>query len=177
MLRLVLSLTVLLAAAPAWGQTTATSAPPIQAAPAADAPSKEQIDAALDLLKANNSAGNMTAALDTMLPIEAVAIKREHPDADDAVIQKLLGVVRETVKTHADELVQIYAISYARHFSIDEMHTLAAFYRSDVGQKYIQSLPVLMKEVTPTAVSYIQKLIIQSVQDTIAHMRAQGEKI
>ena len=143
----------------------------------ADKPSQAQIDAAIDLLKANNTAGNTAAVLDTLLPIEAAAVKRDHPNADDATIKKLLGVVRDTVMMHEDELIQIYAVAYARRFTVDELHTLAAFYRSDVGQKYIQSIPVLMKEVAPLGIAYLGKLIAQSVQDTIAHMRAQGDKI
>jgi hypothetical protein len=86
-------------------------------------------------------------------------------------------VVRDTVIAHEDELIQLYAVAYAQHFSVDELRALAAFYRSDVGQKYIQSIPVLMKEVAPLGIAYLEKLIAQSVQDTIAHMRAQGDKI
>jgi len=170
MLRFALCLCTLLAAAPAWAE----EAQPSQTAPA---PSKAQIDAAVDLLKANNTAGNTAAVLETLLPIEAAAVKREHPTADDATIKKLLDVVRDTVIAHEDELIQLYAVAYAQHFSVDELHALAAFYRSDVGQKYIQSIPVLMKEVAPLGIAYLEKLIAQSVQDTIAHMRAQGDKI
>jgi uncharacterized protein len=171
MLRFALCLTALLAAAPAWGQD-APSTPP-----ATDAPSKAQIDAAMDLLKANNTAANMSAVVDTLLPIQAAAIKRAHPGADDAAIAKLVGVVRETIESHEDQLIQIYALAYARHFTIEELHTLSAFYRSEVGAKYINEIPALMKEAAPLAISYMQRIIAQAVQDAIQNMRSQGVKI
>jgi uncharacterized protein len=171
MLRFTLCLTALLAAAPAWSQE-------VQTAPvAAETPDKAQIDAAMDLLKANNTAVNMTAAIDALLPVEAAAIRRQHPSADDAVIGKLLGVIRETVASHEDQLLQIYAIAYARHFTIDELHTLSAFYRTGAGKKYINEIPALMKEVTPLGMSYMQNIITQAVQDAIQNMRSQGVKI
>ena len=171
MLRFALCLTVLLAAAPALGQEARTT--PL----AAETPNKAQIDAAMDLLKANNTAVNMTAAVDALLPVEAAAIRRQHPSADDAVIAKLLGVIRETMASHEDQLLQIYAVAYAQHFTIDELHTLSAFYRTDAGKKYINEIPALMKEVTPLAVSYMQNIITQAVQDAIQNMRTQGVKI
>jgi hypothetical protein len=164
----VCTLTLAFAGAPAFAQD---SAPP------ADKLSQAQIDAATDLLKANNSAANMQAMLDVILPLQAAEIRRQHPTASDETIKQLLKIVNDAISSHTDDLIRLDAIAYAKHFSVDEMHALASFYRTDVGQKYLKELPSLMKDVTPIAVAYLKSRVTQEVENAVAKLRQQGVKI
>jgi hypothetical protein len=165
MLRFALCLTALLATAPAFAEE------------ALPTPSDAQVDAAMALLKSNHSTDNILAIMDSLAPLEAAAIKRQHPDADEKTVQSLQDLVRSTVVAHQDEILHIYAVGYAQHFTIDELHALTAFYLSDVGKKYITEIPALVKEMTPVGVVYIQKVVNAAVQDAIVRMRQQGAKL
>jgi hypothetical protein len=142
-----------------------------------DMPSQAQLDAAVDLLQANHSISNMGTMLDVMEPQEKAELRREHPTATDETINNIVKIVRGAIDSHTDDLTRIYAIAYARHFSIEEMHALAAFYRSEPGQKYLQEIPALLKEVTPVGISYLKGVIAQEVQRAVEKMRSQGVKI
>ena len=153
---------------PAFAQD---SAPPI------DKPSQAQLDAAMDLLQATNTTANMQAMLDTLLPLQGAQIRHEHPNASDETVKALLGIVKTAITNHFDDLMRLYAIAYARRFSVEDMHALASFYRSDLGQKYLKEIPVLMKDVGPLAIAYLQGAIRQEVENAVEKLRTQGEKI
>jgi hypothetical protein len=145
--------------------------------PAADKPNQAQIDAALDLLKANNAAANMQTMMDVIMPLEAAEIRREHPNANAETIEQVLKIVNGAVSNHTDDLIHIYALAYARRFSVEELHGLANFYRSDLGQKYLKEMPGLVKEITPVGITFLKSVVSQEVEAAIAKLRAQGVKI
>jgi len=145
--------------------------------PPSDKPSPAQIDAAMDLLKANNAAANMQAMLDVIVPLQAAQIRREHPNASDETIKQLIRIVNDAILSHTDDLIRLYAVAYARRFSAEEMQALAAFYRSDVGQKYLKELPGLMKDITPIGIAYLRGVVTQEVENAISKLREQGVKI
>jgi hypothetical protein len=146
-------------------------------APPTDTPSQAQLDAAMDLLKANNTAANMEAVLDTLLPLQAAQVRREHPNASDETVKTLLGIVKTAITNHSDDLIRIYAVAYARRFSVEDLHTLANFYRSDVGQRYLKEVPIMMKEVAPIAITYLQGAIRQEIENAVEKLRTEGVKI
>jgi hypothetical protein len=140
-------------------------------------PSQVQIDAAKDLLLANNTAENVKAVVSALVPAQEAELRREHPTISDETIHAIIGTVQNAITSHTDELISLYAIAYARHFSVEEMHALAAFYRSEPGQKYLKELPGLVKETTPVGITYLKGVIMQEVQQAIEKMRKQGMKI
>jgi hypothetical protein len=111
------------------------------------------------------------------MPLQAAQFRRQHPAASDETIKNILQIVRGAISNHMEDLVRLYAVAYARHFSIEELHALTAFYRSDVGQKYLKELPGMMKDMTPVGIAYLQGVIRQEVEDAVIKLRAQGEKI
>jgi hypothetical protein len=119
------------------------------------------LSAALDLIDANRSLDNISAMVDTMAPIQAMAIKRQNPDLSAAQIAQLQSTIKSEMLARMDELKLIIARAYAAHFSEDELHTLAAFYRSDTGKKYVTAVPAMLKEVAPAEAAWA----IQVAQD------------
>jgi hypothetical protein len=47
---------------------------------------------------------------------------------------------------------------YARHFTIDELHELAAFYRTPTGAKALHEIPQVMGEMTALLVPRLQEV-------------------
>src|SRR6185503_3074705 len=86
------------------------------------------------------------------------------PALSDATIAALIQKIRDVVMARQDELLRLYAIEYARHFSEQELHDLASFYRSDLGKKYIAEVPVLVKESAPITTRWMIGVITQEQQ-------------
>ena len=70
-----------------------------------------------------------------------------------------------------DELVAEIAPLYARHFSADELRTMAAFYRTPVGLKMMQTMPQLMGE----SMQISQRVLMPRMTAMIEKL-AQGKK-
>ncbi|HEX8605922.1 MAG TPA: DUF2059 domain-containing protein, partial [Pseudoduganella sp.] len=45
-----------------------------------------------------------------------------------------------------DEMLEAMVPIYARHYTVDEMRQMAAFYKTPVGQKSLRLMPQLMSE-------------------------------
>jgi hypothetical protein len=143
-------------AAPAAAQDASTQASPPAAQPA---PSEQHIKAAMELLDATNTMGNMTLLFDAMWGQEALEIKREHHDVDETVMSQIQKIFHNAFLARQDEYKRLVAVLYAEHFSEDDLNALAAFYRSDVGKRYIATVPALIKEAAPVGAAWAQSVI------------------
>ena len=64
--------------------------------------------------------------------------------ASPQVPEKFWTDFRSEVNT--EELIDLVAPVYARHFTVDEMQQLIQFYKTPVGKKLVQKLPVISSE-------------------------------
>ncbi len=173
-MRLLAALTLLasLAAFPA-AQAQAIAAP---AAPGADTPPESRIEAATDLLRATHAAENVGALLDTLMPLQKAQLRRAVPGLSDEAAEALLLKVREAILARQGEMLRLYGIEYAQHFSEQELRDLAAFYRSEVGKKYIALVPVLLKESVPLMTRWLLGVIVQEEQNILKTLPLQDKK-
>ncbi len=65
---------------------------------------------------------------------------------DDATIGELRQEVERTQMQNLSEMMKAAPPIYARHFTVDELHQLIAFYRSPIGAKAMRELPQVMGE-------------------------------
>ncbi len=137
--------------------------------------SQSHIDAALELLQVSNTIGNVSAMLDTLAPLQADRIKKDHPNLSEKDVSALQSAIKGEILARQDEILLIYATVYARHFSEDELRQLTAFYRSDVGNKFVTSVPMLLNESAPLAFSWVMQVIADAVKNAIPPKP--GEKI
>ena len=158
-------------AAPAMAQSSGSNAPNAPAAAGTQATpaevSPEQLAAAMELLDANGSIANLGTMLDSLAPLEAEQIKHLDPNIDIATSAAVLTAVRNEIISRKDEYKRLIAGVYARHFSIDEMQKLTAFYRSEAGQKYIETMPSLIKELTPVGAAWAAGVTMDAVRKVL----------
>jgi len=143
--------------------------------PAAPPPDDSHMVAALDLLNANGSITNLTALLDAIAPVQAMEIQHQQPDLTPEQVASLQSAIRNAFVAHIDELKRIVAAGYAAHFSEDELHTLASFYRSDVGKKYVSTIPSLVKELAPAETRWAIGIAQEAVQGLAGRSHNRGE--
>lgn len=142
----------------------------------ADAPSESHIQAALDLLNATHASENFQAVLASITPLETQQIKRAMPTLSDEAIVVIEKKLTDAVTARQDELARIQAIEYARHFDEQQLRDLTAFYRSDLGQKYVTALPAIIQETAPIVRQWITGVIGQAQQDIMRSLAKPGDK-
>jgi uncharacterized protein len=154
----------------------AQAQPPAAPALATEMPSDAQVAAAMDLLKANHTIDNLNATLDTLAPLQRAQIKRQLPALSDDAVAALIQSIRGAIRARQDELLHLHAIEYARHFSEQELRDLSAFYRSELGQKYISQLPALIKESSPMAIRWVTAVLAEEQQRILDSLPKQDKK-
>lgn len=141
---------------------------------AASAPDRH-LAAAMDLLDSNGSLKSVSSMLDAMAPLQAREIRKQRPDIDDATLASLQKAVKDEIIAREGEYKLILAQIYERHFTEEELRTLTSFYRSDVGKKYVGSIPDLIKEATPAAALWAQGVVADVVKRVLDRVKAQGD--
>ena len=65
---------------------------------------------------------------------------------DRAALDQLRGEFERIQMENLAEVMKGAPAIYARHFSADELHQLAGFYRTPIGQKALKEMPAVMAE-------------------------------
>jgi uncharacterized protein len=145
-------------------------APPAAAAQTADS----HLAAAIDLLDAQNAKANMTTMVHLLMSGVESSVRQSHPGASDEKLKLFNEAFEEEITNSTDDLLKLQAKIYAEHFSEDELRQLAAFYRSDLGKKYISELPVIMKETVPLGVQWGQMIAPRAINRAMARLKKEG---
>ena len=102
------------------------------------------------LLMQETGAANLSAQMmKAMIPMIMQNLSAAHPEIPkntlDKIGDRLESLLRNKITAPggmADRIVPVYA----NHFTHDEIKQLLAFYRSDVGKKVTNKMPVVMSE-------------------------------
>ena len=122
-----------------------------------DAPSPEGVQAAQELFAILSGdmmkqlTGQVTNALWPQVEAQAHADK-----IDDATIGEMRQAFDRIQVAFIDEAMKDAPPIYARHFTVAELHELAAFYKSPTGAKALHVLPQVMGEFTTALVPRLQ---------------------
>jgi hypothetical protein len=167
--------TVLVLGREALAEDSQGSAPP--AADSTVAPTDSRVAAALDLLQAQNTKANMEAMFDAVVAAAFNSAQRSHPNTSGDVLKQLQIAIREEVESSVDELLTLQAHEYAQHFSEEELRQLAAFYRSDLGKKYVSELPVIAKEMAPIGAEWGRNIAQKAIGRAMERLKKQGVQL
>jgi hypothetical protein len=151
-------------AAPAHAQAQA----PATASPEAIAAANELFGIlSVDMMK------QLTAQM-TNLMWPMLEKKARDERIDDATIAELRKEFDRIQVANLTEIMKQAPPIYARHFSVDELHELIAFYRSPTGAKALHELPQVMGEFVAVIAPRMQEMQRQSAQAFEKILRAHG---
>lgn len=142
-----------------------------------DAPSPEALQAANELFTIVS--GDTLKQLTTQITnafwpgVEQSARVEKIDDATIAELRKEFDRIELAFVT--DALKQAPPI-YARHFTVDELKELAAFYRTAIGGKALHEMPVVMGEFTATLVPRLQNIQSEATEAFEKILRERGYK-
>ena len=133
-------------------------ASPLMAEDAAPAPpDPARVAAARDLLEVTGVTRQMDGMVAAMSRGFAKGANAETSEAGkklsdqfDASMKKLLG--------YKDQMISDFAELYAQTFTAEEMKSVADFYRSGAGAKFISMTPELMRKGAAIGMKYSEKI-------------------
>jgi hypothetical protein len=93
---------------------------------------------------------------------------------DDATVAELREEFERIQLAFVDDAMKGAPPIYARHFTVEELHELTAFYRSPTGVKALHVLPQVMGEFTTLLVPRLQEVQQQTSEAFNKVLREHG---
>ena len=128
----------------------------------------------MDLMDALNLRASAITVIDAILPAAVDQVRRERPNVNAQVLGEFMAAARDEMVASIDEFVKLNAQIYARHFSVEELHQISDFYRSEIGKKFVAETPAIAVESVPAMRSWSQSAAARAIQAARARFRQKG---
>lgn len=125
------------------------------ASPAAD---PARIAAARDLMEVTGVTKQLEGMMDAMKQGFAKGAKSESSEAGKKMSEGFDAAMSKFMN-YRDDMLTDFAALYAGTFTAEEMKTVADFYRSGTGAKFIAMTPSLMQKGASIGMKYSQKVV------------------
>jgi hypothetical protein len=146
------------------------------AAQSAAPPPEDAMQAARELVTTMNMTAQFRAILPSLMQALRPAIVQNRPEvARDFDV--VLPMVMETMLGRINELNDIWAIIYARNFTVAELRDIRAFYRTETGQKLLAKMPAITQEGLVAGQKFGQSLAADFQQRIVDELRKKGHNI
>jgi hypothetical protein len=99
--------------------------------------------------------------VDTMLPLIMQLARAQSKNKDAAFWSDFGAAVADELKSSSGELMTAEARIYALHFTDADLDGMIAFYKSDVGRKYLAERPKIVQESTVAGATWGAKMGIE----------------
>jgi len=136
-------------------------------------PAPENLAAARELIVVMRATDQFKAVLPTILQNMKAAVVQNRPEMEknyDAMAPLLAQAANARVSELTEQMAQIYA----RHFSVDEMKQLAAFYQSPIGQKLLAEQPAIARETMAAGQQFGRALALDIQTRALDALRKQS---
>lgn len=128
------------------------------APPAASAADPARIAAARDLMEVTGVAKQLEGMIDAMKAGFARGAKAESSEVGGKLSAEFDEAMQKLLK-YKEEMLADFAALYAETFTTEEMKSVADFYRSGTGAKFISMTPELMKKGAVIGMKYSDKIV------------------
>lgn len=111
----------------------------------AQTPSPEALAAAKELIIASKATEQIKTLTPMLMQQMKPMIVQGRPQVERSY-DEIMPVIMEAMNAKLDTFMDATAIVYANQFTAAEMREIAAFYRTPIGQKLLQKLPIVMQQ-------------------------------
>ena len=126
---------------------------------AEESPSPEALDAAKELMAVISPDMLKQLATSVSATFWPVVEQRARADKiDDATIAELRAEFERIQFAFASDAMKDAPPIYARHFTVDELKELTAFYQTPAGAKALREMPQVMGELTANLMPRLQEV-------------------
>lgn len=138
--------------------------------------SPEALAAGRELIEASRAADQFK----TLLPLIArqlkPAIVQGRPEIErdyDQVMPLMIDLAQRQLAKVTDDMAAIYA----RNFSVEEMRQITAFYRSPVGQAFLERFPAVAQQSLALGQKFGESLVKEMQRTLTDELRKRGHKL
>jgi len=143
---------------------------------AAQSASPDQMTAARELVTAMRATDQFKAIFPVLMQQLKPAIVQGRPDVERDY-DTMMPAMLEIFNARSGEIVESMAVIYARNFTVDEMQQVIAFYRTPIGQKLLDKLPVIFQESVAAGNKFGQAVATELRDRLIEELRKRGHNI
>ena len=108
-----------------------------------------RLAAARPLVQAVGLREKALAAIERAVPMMTKTIKFRNPKLTDAEMKKVPDRIRANAHATLGQLLEFQAHIYAKHFTVDQIKAITAFYRSDAGKRLLAEETTINTEMGP----------------------------
>lgn len=149
----------------------------LAAAPAAaQSPSPEARASAKELVETMRATDQLKTMMPLIMQQLKPAIVQGRPEVERD-FDASLPLVLEAMNGQMGDLVDGIALIYAANFSADELRQITAFYRTPVGEKFLQKLPAITQQSMAVGQKFGQQLATGLRDRMIEQLRKKGHNI
>ena len=120
-------------------------------------PDPARVAAARDLLEVTGVTKQMDGMVEAMSRGFARGANADNSEAGKKMSDQFDSGMKKLL-TYKDQMITDFANLYAETFTAEEMKTVADFYRSGAGAKFISKTPELMKKGAEIGMKYSSKI-------------------
>jgi hypothetical protein len=143
-----------------------TTFSPFSQAAAQALPTRTKEVAIIELLNLTGSGNIGVQVINQLLP----SFRSSAPEISDEFWDRFSASV------NPDELMKLIIPIYAKHFSVDEIERIIAFYKTPTGQKFIREQPVILQESMVAGGEWGQSLAKRLLEEIQAEKSKQRNK-
>jgi uncharacterized protein len=134
----------------------------------------ESLNAARELMTLSRTDKFLDQSISTMLPQVAQLLEKANPEKGAVVRSMMEEFVLPEMRRSIPEAVEDIAAIYARNFTRDELNEVIAFYKTPVGQKFLDRMPSIMTDLTAIGQAWGQRTAIKALRDLTPKFKEQG---
>jgi len=131
----------------------------------------EALAAVKNLMIVTRANANFLQVFDIITKKLVPLMEQANPQKQQMIQQLIETVFIPTINKHVGEITDQIAIVYAQNFSVDDMQAISAFYKSPIGQKYLDKTVTMMPQLMQSVQGINQKIIKEAMQDLADKMR------
>ena len=146
-------------------------------AQAPSAPSSDAIEAARDLLAlmSHDTVAQLVAQVTAqMWPSIESRLRSYNANLDDAAIAELRKELERIQIDYMMNVVKDGPAIYARHFTVEELREVIAFYRTPTGKKLLKMTPQLTGEVMAMITPHMPDFYARTIEAFAKVLRSRG---
>lgn len=143
---------------------------------AAQAPSPDAMAAAKELVETMRATDQLKSLLPMLLQQLKPTIVQGRPDVERD-FDTIMPLLIQGMEARMQELVSSIGAVYASHFTADELRQLSAFYRGPVGQKFLESMPVIMRDSMTIGQKFGESVAQDMQKRMVDELKKKGHKI
>jgi uncharacterized protein len=146
------------------------------AAQTATAPTQDALAAARELAVVVRATDQIKLILPSIVQALKPAIVQGRPQVEkdfDAFVPLLL----DNMNARTSELAELIALVYTRNFTAEEMREMMAFYRTPLGQKALEKMPIVAQESMAAGQAWGRQIGAEVQNRMIEELRQRGHNI